>query len=86
MKRTIFGILAVFAVGVDVPAQSPQGGVKPSYVQCPPEMGPYDPAIEYKSFERKMGTAENPLICREVVDKLPSGAWCQMAFICEQST
>ena len=79
-------IWLVIAITRIVSAQSPQGFVKPSYVQCPPEYGHYDPTKEYKKFPRAAGTVENPRQCWEVVDKLPSGAWCQMAYYCEDAT
>ena len=66
-------------------AQTPQGAVKPSYVQCPPDMQ-YDPVKEYHKFRHAFGPKDKPLMCTEMVDTAPDGTRCQVAFICGDAT
>lgn len=79
-------VLAVLLLPfLNATAQSPQGGAKVSYVQCPPDMA-FDPTKQYQTITRQFGTLDNPIMCTEYVDWKADGAACQVAFVCEDAT
>lgn len=80
----IFIFLGWIAVQL-VFAQSPQDGARVSYVQCPPDMQ-YDPKRSYMQIKRLFGTVENRVFCTEYVAVKKDGAFCQIAFTCENAT